>query len=163
MAHWKKGDLRVYNILRNKKEYTSGKLTSEFTFAYEAHVTVLDVTKSGCTIEWIFQLPAKMKEQNPGYASTIPVYNGMKMVFKTSPEGEFEKLVNWQEVRDAYILMMEFSLPKEMTAMQKSSLEQTKTLFNNREMVESMLIKEIDIFYLPYGIKNSFRITQSLW
>jgi hypothetical protein len=46
---------------------------------------------------------------------------------------------------------MEISLPKKMDSTAKNALEQSKALFNSKEMVESALIKEIQLFYLPYS------------
>lgn len=76
------------------------------------------------------------------------------MIFRTSETGEFKELINWQDVRDSYIKMMEISLPKKMDSTAKIALEQSKAIFNSKEMVESSLIKEIQVFYLPYG--NTF-------
>lgn len=151
-AKWLKGENKIYYIIHNKESYDSGK--SEFNFAFETHITVLDSTINGYTIQWTFHLPDKIKEVNPKLADSLPVFEGMKMIFKTSKAGVFKELTNWQEVRDTYLRMMEFSLPNKMDSATKSAFEQTKALFSSKEMVESALIKEIQIFYLPYG--NTF-------
>ncbi|HET7116584.1 MAG TPA: hypothetical protein VFI29_08845 [Hanamia sp.] len=151
VANWIKGENKIFYIIHNKESYESGKLKSEFNFSYEAYVTILDSTKNNYTIQWTFHLPDKVKETNPRLADSLPVFEGMKMIFKTSETGEFKELINWQVVRDSYIKMMEISLPKKMDSTAKAALEQDKALFNSKEMVESALIKEIQLFYLPYG------------
>ena len=118
---------------------------------YEANITILDSTENSYTVQWIFNLPAKLKEANPELQHSLPVFNGMKMIFKTSETGIFQELINWEEVKDAYIKMMEVSLPKIVDSTARINLEQTKSMFNSREMVESVLIKEIQLFYLPFG------------
>lgn len=153
-AHWRKGENKIFYIIHNKESYKSGDLQSQFNFPYEANVTILDSTANTYTIQWVFHLPENVKEENPKLADSLPVFEGMKMIFKTSEKGEFKELINWQEVRDAYIKMMEVSLPKKMDSATKAALEKSKALFNSKEMVESALIKEIQIFYLPYG--NTF-------
>src|SRR6185312_16038543 len=150
-ANWVKGENKIYYIIHNKESYELGKLKSEFNFSYETHITVLDSTKDSYTIQWTFHLPDKIKETKPKLADSLPVFEGMKMIFKTSETGIFKELINWQEVKDTYIKMMEFSLPQKMDSTTKSALEQAKALFNSKEMVESALIKEIQLFYLPYG------------
>lgn len=154
IANWTKGENKIYYIIHNKESYELGKLKSEFNFSYETHITVLDSTKNNYTIQWVFHLPENVKETNPKLADSLPVFEGMKMIFKTSKIGQFKELINWQEVKDSYIKMMEFSLPGKMDSAAKSALEQSKSLFNSKEMVESALIKEIQLFYLPYG--NTF-------
>lgn len=151
IANWKKGDNKIFYITHNKESYESGKLKSEFNFSYEAHVTILDSAENGYTIQWIFQLPAKVKEANPGLGDSLIVFNGMKMIFKTSETGQFKELINWKEVKDAYIKMMELSFPKTLDSTAKFALEQTKAIFNSKETAESTLIKEIQLFHLPYG------------
>lgn len=151
IANWKKGENKIFYIVHNKESYESGKLKSQFNFSYEANITILDSTENSYTIQWIFHLPTKVKETNPRLADSLPVFEGMKMIFKTSETGEFKELINWKEVKDTYIKMMEFSLPKKMDSTTKSALEQSEALFNSKEMVESALIKEIQLFYLPYG------------
>lgn len=150
-ANWLKGENKIYYIIHNKENFESGQLKSEVNFAFETQITVLDSTTNGYTVQWIFHLPDEIKEANPKLADSLPVFEGMKMIFETSKAGVFKELTNWREVRDTYLKMMEFSLPNKMDSATKSALEQTKALFNSKEMVESALIKEIQIFYLPYG------------
>jgi hypothetical protein len=98
-----KGENKIYYIIHNKESYELGKLKSEFNFSYEAHITVLDSTKNSYTIQWTFHLPDKIKETNPKLAHSLPVFEGMKMISKTSEAGVFKELINWQEVKDTYI------------------------------------------------------------
>lgn len=153
MANWGKSASKIFYIVHSKESYESGELKSESNFSYEAHVTVLDSTENSYTVQWIFRLPAKVKETNPKLADSFPVFEGMKMIVKTSETGEFKELINWQEVRDAYIKMTENALPQKRDSSAQTALEQSKELFNPKEMGESALIKEIRLFYLPYGYK----------
>ena len=161
IANWKKGARKIFYIAHNKKSYESGKLKSEFDFSYEAHVTILDSTEDSYTVQWVFQLPVKLKETNPRFADSLTAFNGMKMIFKTSESGEFKELINWEEVRDAYIKMMEFSLPKKMDSTAKQVLEQTKDMFNSKSIVEAALIREIQLFYVPYGYSFTIKGTSA--
>lgn len=150
-ANWKKGEEKVLLISRGKEEYKSGKRTSTFDFSYEAHVTVLDSTKEGYTIKWIFHLSEEFKKANPGIAGSMPVYEGLKMIFTTTSTGSFKELINWQEVKDAYVAMMEVSLPKDLDDATKAVIKKSNDFFNSREMTEGALIREIQLYYAPYG------------
>jgi len=151
LANWKKGEEKIIIISRKKESYNLGKLTSTFNFSYEAHVSVLDSAKDGYTIKWVFHLPAILKALNPELAVSMPVYEGLKMIFATTNSGSFKELLNWEEVRDAYVAMMELSLPKDMSDSTKEAVNNSINLFNSREMTESALIKEIQLYHSPYG------------
>jgi hypothetical protein len=139
IANWKKGEKKILTISRGPR------------FAYEAHITVVDLTSAGYTLEWIFHLPEDFKKTFPGRADSMPAFEGMKMLYKTSLAGSFVELLNWQEVYDGYWKMMEFSLPKEMDSLKTSAIAKAKALFYSREAVEATLIKEIQLYHLPYG------------
>jgi hypothetical protein len=153
VAQWGKGENKVFYIIHNKDQYESGELKSQFSFTYEAYVTILDSAENNYIVQWVFHLPEKVKEAHPELVDSLPVFEGMKMIFKTSETGEFKELINWQEVKDSYIKMMEISLPQKMDSTAKAAVEKSVAMFNSKEMVESALIKEIKLFYLPYGNK----------
>jgi hypothetical protein len=155
VAYWKKGQNKKLSIFHIKESYEQGKLKSTFNFEYEADVVVVDVSASGYTMQWTFHLPELVKQANPALADSLPVFEGMKMIYKTSETGAFTELVNWQEVKDAYIKMMEISLPKNLDSAGRAAVNQSKELFNSREMVETSLIREIQLFHVPYGSRFS--------
>lgn len=150
-ANWRKGDEKSFSIQRTKENILSGTTQPPFTFTYEAVVTILDSTAEGYKIQWVFHLPELVKKTNPELAAALPVYEGLHMIFLTTREGAFVELINWQEVRDAYIKMMEVSLPPNPDAETKAAIEKSIALFNSKEMVESTMIPDIQLFYSPYG------------
>lgn len=151
VAHWKKGEEKVLLIKRMKVKIDSGKPEPAFTFSYEAFITILDSTKNGYKVQWVFHLPDDVKKSTPGLAEAMPVYEGLKMIFVTDRMGAFKELINWLEVKDVYVKMMEISLPKNLDDTAKAAIEKSKELFNSKEMVESALIKEIQLYYSSYG------------
>jgi hypothetical protein len=153
IAYWKKGEHKVLSIVHSKETFSQGKLKSTFSIGYNADILVLDSTASGYTLQWTFSLPEKTIKENPSVVGSLPVYEGMKMVFKTSQVGAFLELSNWQEVKDAYIKMMEISLPEKLDSAAQAAIDKSKELFNSKEMVEASLIREIQIFHSNYGYK----------
>ena len=161
VAYWKKGERKVLSIIHNKESYESGESKSNGAFAYQADVLILDSTSQGYKIQWTFHLPDLLKKTHPLLADSLPVFEGMKMVFTTSQTGAFTELLNWQEVKDTYIKMMELSLPKNLDTVAQSAIAQSKALFNSKEMVEASMINEIRLFYFPYGFKFTTRETKA--
>ena len=151
IGSWSKGEEKVIEIVRAKETLRSGEPTSTFNFSYEAHISILDSTKDGYTIKWVFHLTDKFKKENPLLAMAMPVYEGLKMIFTTTNFGSFNELINWKEVKDAYVSMMELSLPQNLSDSTKAAINKSNELFNSREMAEAALIKEIQLYYAPYG------------
>jgi hypothetical protein len=151
IAHWKKGDGKILLITHTKEKYVAGQLKSSFDFKHEAHISILDSTISGYTIQWINHLPEKVKRTDPALAESLIIFEGLKMIFTISETGSFIKLVNWEEVRDTYVRMMELSLPKSLDSATQAAVNASKQMFSTREMVESALIREIQLFHAPYG------------
>lgn len=155
IAFWKKGEKKIFSITHTRKSYESGTLKSDLNLSYEAHVDILDSSSSGYKIQWTFRLPALLKPDHPSLAGSLPVYEGMKMIFNTSEMGAFIELLNWEEVKNTYVKMMELSLPKNLDSAGKAAVDQSKALFNSREMVEGSMINEIQLFHFPFGYKFS--------
>ena len=151
VTNWKVGETKTYSIIHEKSTIDESGNNAPFRFEYQALISVLDATPDTYTIKWIFQLPDEYKTMHPRFAESLPVFDGMQMIFTTSEMGTFLELVNWEEVRDTYIRQMEMSLPKKMDSTARATLAATKKMFGSKQMVESTLIKEIQLFHLPYG------------
>ncbi len=154
ITNWRLGDTKTYSIVHEKNAVHSDGNSSSFKIAYEAWVTVIDSTAKGYTVKWVFHLP-KQTAILPALSDSLPVYNGMSMIFRITNVGGFIELINWEEVRDVYVRMLELSLPKKIDSSAVAAIQASKSLFNTKEMVESSLIKEIQLFHVPYGYKFS--------
>jgi len=161
LAKWKKGEEKTILISRTKKRFPPSEKFPVFNLTYEAHILVLDSSKDGYTIKWVFHLPEEFKISNPGLAELLPVYEGLQMIFTTTPAGVFKELMNWKEVKDAYIAMMEVSLPKNMDDSTRAIINRSNELFNSREMAEGTLIPEIRLYHAPYGNQFTTKETKS--
>lgn len=151
VANWRVGETKMYSIFHEKTRIGGPGNTAPFRFTYLAHVSVLDSIPEGYTIKWVFQLPEEFKKTHSHLMDSLPVFDGMQMIFTVSEMGTFIELLNWEEVRDAYIRQMEMSLPKDFDSVSRAGIAATKKMFESRQMVEAALIKEIQLFHLPYG------------
>jgi len=160
ITYWKKGETKVYSIVHEKT--TNSKDNKQISLTYEAHVTVLDSTAEDYTIKWVFHNPVLPGRDLPALSQPLPVFEGMQMIFRTSSVGTFIELLNWEEVRDSYVHLMELSLPKEMDSAMTASINGAKALFSTKESVEAALIREIQLFHMPYGYKfTTQKITEN--
>jgi len=161
VAFWKMGDTKVYSIVHEKATTTNGVKEAPFRFAYEAWVSVIDSTAKNYTVKWVFHLPEVVTVLKPELADSLPVYNGMQMIFRVTEMGAFVELLNWEEVRDTYLRMMELSMPPKKDSTLIAALQSAKNLYNSKEMVESSLIKEIQLFHVPFGYKFESRVVMA--
>jgi hypothetical protein len=161
VARWRSGEKRTYLITHEKSTITESGRSAPFRFAYEAQVSVLDSTARSYTVKWVFHIPDEYKKMHAGLADSLPAFNGMTMIFKTSEMGAFVELINWEEVRDAYFRQTEISLSKKNNSIAATAIKHAKEMFGSREAVESALIKEIQLFYTPYGYQFTTKVVSS--
>lgn len=155
VAYWKRGEVKSYLITHNKQKSIEGKLQPESNLSYVANITILDSTKDGYKIQWIFNLTDEFKAENPYLDGLLPAFEGMKLLYLTTETGVFKELLNWQEVRDSYIKMFEFGIEDKADSSFQENIRKTKDLFNSKEMVEATLINEIRMFHSPFGYEYS--------
>lgn len=158
IAFWKNGENRVLQILHGKEKYDSLKQRSKTTVSYEAHIKIIDSTATGFTIEWVYKnfTSSDLNEQSSGEVNTI--MEGLKILYKTDDVGSFSELLNWQEVRDFYFNTLEKSLgSKPENKATTSALNQVKAMFQSKENIEAVLIREIQLYHTPYGTEYSLR------
>ncbi len=162
IANWNKGETWTMAITRTKEKIESGKPAPPFKFLYKAVITVLDSSADGYKMRWVFQLDEDFKNQNPGIEKAMPVYNGLEFLYTTTESGEFKDLLNWEEVRDGYVEMAMVSMPERRDIAVDAALEQVKAMFSTKQLVEAALIKEIQLYHLPYGGQfNTRRISSA--
>jgi hypothetical protein len=138
----------------------NGKSVSKAVFNYDAEIRVTDSTKDGYTLEWNYKETSSKK--NDAMADlALAFFKGLKIIYKTSSTGAFTELVNWQEVRDFYIGMMEKSIPKNVDDSTKMLLQKTYDMFSTKEAVQGTLIKEVLLLHMPNGYQFSTKGTIS--
>jgi hypothetical protein len=153
VAYWKNGEQKVYLINRTREKYEGNELKSKFDYTCEAHIHIKDSTKEGYTIEWVnknYQSPTG----DPNIKAMNVLYKGLKFLYKTDETGAFKELVNWEDVRDFYINLAAFSIPKNNDTA-REAFNKTKAMFQSREVVEASLIKEVQLLHIPYGYEFS--------
>ncbi len=148
-AFWKKGEQRKLQITQYSGKGAVDK--NDKTLSYEAHITILDSASDGYKIQWIFRNAGIKSAPQTNNGFGIPLFNDLKMIFLTDENGAFKSLLNWEEVKDAYVDLFMLSVPSNIDSAGKQAIENTKKLFDNKEMVESTLIREIQIYHSPYG------------
>lgn len=148
-AHWKKGDTRTFFVNHTQEKTENGK-PSVSSVVYYASVKVVDSTADGYTLQWNYIAPpANVHDANA--KEMYELYKGVNIIFKTSGKGMFTDLVNWQELRDFEMKLVEASLPKKEDGSSDSVMQKVKQLFSSKQMVMTTMAKEILLLFQVYG------------
>ncbi len=154
IAFWNNKDTRVYQIKHSKEKLESGIQKSFAEGFYEAHLRVIDSSETGFTIEWIYKNFRTSLGSEHTLNSLNTIMEGLKIVYKTDDVGMFTELVNWEEVRDFAIANYEKAVAaKAQNKEFVAALNQIKSIFQTKENIETLLIKEVQLFHAPYGIE----------
>lgn len=156
IAFWKNNEPHVYHITHIKEKSESGKTKTKAEASYEAHIKIIDSTAVGFTVEWVYKNFTTPGQPENVLSSLNTLMEGLKVLYKTDDVGSFSELLNWQEIRDFsignYELAMKNKNPdKEFVA----ALNQVKAIFQSKENIENLLIKEVRLFHSPYGMEYS--------
>lgn len=155
LANWHNKEEKVYLIQKKKTVQSGSKPATPNIFTYEIHLEVIDSSAKGYTIAWTNQLTEDFKKAFPGVADSLPAFNGLKMILHCSPEGAFQSLENWQDVRDAYVKMLMYSVPNRKDSLLTAMLDKTLAMFSTQKAVEGILIAEVQTFFYPFGYQFS--------
>lgn len=155
IAFWKNKEAKVYYIKHSKEKSTAkGNTSGEAT--YEAHIKIADSTAAGFTVEWVYKNFKTAGFTDNTVNSLNAIMEGIKIRYKTDDVGMFSELVNWQEVRNFAMANYEKVVAK---ATQNSefaaALNQVKAIFQSKENIEALLIREVQLFHAPYGVEYS--------
>jgi hypothetical protein len=156
IAFWKNKVSKIYEITHSKEKSNSsiGNTTAEAN--YEAHIKVIDSTGEGFTIEWVYKNFKPVGATDNTINSLNSIMEGLKILYKTDDVGTFTELINWKEVRDFALSNYEKVFAK---ATQNSefaaALNQVKAIFQSKENIEALLIREVQLFHSPYGVEYS--------
>jgi hypothetical protein len=151
IAYWRKGEHKTFRITKSKENQPEKKPKSQSQFTYEAHVQVLDSTAEGYTLQWQFKnFGAK---DDPAADLAGAVMEKLKIHYTTTSTGAFKDLTNWKEVRDFYISMMELSFDRPQDDTAQAIKKQVLSLFQTKEQVEALLIREVQLYHTPFGFE----------
>lgn len=148
-GNWNEGDSRSLTVKAGKQKDLGGRVTDE-EITYDVAIKVIGEDKDGYTIEWVYSNIAYSGE-NPFVNKLYKTSEGLKVVYRTDPDGMFMELVNWKEVQEHLYGALDL-LEKEFPESQAISavIGQFKAMYSSRESIENTL-RDIQIYHSPYG------------
>lgn len=151
IAFWKNKDTKVYQI-KHSKERNSGKGLQSGAATYDAHIRITDSSANGFTLEWVFRNFRTEGSADEMTRSLGAAIEGMTIKYTTDEMGSFSELLNWEEVRGFAIGNVEKALNAiTQNSEYKVALDQLKKIFQSKQNIETLLIREVKIFHAPFG------------
>jgi hypothetical protein len=156
IAFWKNKQGKILQITHGKERYDSVGLKAKSEVAYEAHIKIIDSAAEGFTVEWVYKnfKSSDLSEQSSSGINGI--MEGLKILYKTDDVGSFLELINWKEVSafafNAIDQMVKTNPENKNTT---AALNQVKAMFQSKENIEAVLIKEVQLYHSPYGVEYS--------
>lgn len=153
ISFWKNKDTKIYTITHSK-ERTTTKGSNSGAATYEAHVKVTDSTADGFTLEWVYKNFKTTGLTDNTVNSLNAIMEGLKVKYKTDDVGSFTTLINWQEVRDfAFSNYEKIYAGATKNSEFAAALNQVKAIFQSKENIEALLIREVQLLHSPYGVE----------
>lgn len=156
ITYWGLNESYAYEFIQGKDKSEDGEEAKGNSVRSILQVTVIDSTETSYTIEWRF-----LKHDIPGIDQTAELrdlLNNKKYVYRISEMGEFEELLNWEEVRENTLATTKASLS---LAFQGRNGNETDSLINTtytmmeslmtKEYVEQKVIEPVNIFHTFFG------------
>jgi hypothetical protein len=154
ISFWQNKETRVYQVKHSKEKFDALSRRSLSEGNYEAQIKIIDSTATGFTIEWIYKNFEISGAPENVLNSLFTIMEGLKIVYKTDDVGTFTELVNWEEVRDFALARYEKAVAKNSHTKEFiAALNQIKSIFQSKENIEAVLIKEIQLFHTPFGVE----------
>jgi hypothetical protein len=151
VSYWKKGESQFLTIKRSKEKLENDTIVSSNSFEYEAQVTVIEEKPTSYTIEWTYHVDPSNAETTLS-SSLLGICDGLRILYKTDELGTFKELINWEEIRDRLnasyeLIAKEYRKKKGMEEV----LENVKAIFQSKENIELILIRDIQLYHTPFG------------
>lgn len=160
VAYWSIGDSYNFKVSKIKKQWKDGNLTKNEEQSYIANFTVIDSTENSYTVNWSYENDLVNTYNIPKeLISKFSKYKLTEIKYKTSELGDLLEIINWQEVGEIMNNMFDDLIEvlgendEEKTNALNLAMQPFKQAYSAKEGVESLVLKEIQYFHFPMGLK----------
>lgn len=157
LAKWKKGEKRKLEIVQTRERTRGNEVVSRVKLRTNVELEVLEASGKGFVVRWSY-LDTKVEDAAPAIARNVDdllsLLKGYKVEVETDDTGDFAGVRNWQELKANAATMIDAVLNANPTldANTKNVLrQQMLSLFNTKQQIESILIREVRLYYLVIG------------
>lgn len=158
LAKWKKGEKRKLEIVQTRERTRGNEVVSRVKLRTNVELEVLEASDKGFVIRWSY-LDTKVEDATPPAAARnvedlLGLLKGYKVEVETDDTGDFVGVRNWQELKANAATMIDAVLNANPTLdanTKNATRQQMLALFNTKQQIESILIREVRLYYLVIG------------
>ena len=155
ISYWKIHDTKKYQITENSFQMEQlGDTTKFLKYNYTLNVEIVDTTAKSYTSKWAYTNLNIEKSWNPILEKLIALKNNLTLVVKTTEMGEFQELVNWEELSDSVlnrVALLKSTYKDQPEVM--SVIEEFENKYISKESIVQLGFEEIPQFYTFHGQK----------
>jgi hypothetical protein len=158
VAYWEEGDSYDYKVTKTKQKWKKSELIENKVQNYKMNFLVLKATPTSYTIKWTYENDlGSSLNLSKDILKKLEKYNNVAIEYKTSETGVFQEIVNWKEVSKLYKNMFDEIINSfaqgEKAKELIEALTPLKNIYNSKEGVEQLILKEIQYFHFPMGLE----------
>ena len=158
VAYWKKGDKKTYTLKKIIEQDKRGGGTRKDSASFKVTLQVLAETEKSYTIEWRYttlSLPAITPDDIPGMEALC---NNLRIVYTTDETGNFTAVNNLSEIQASMNKAFEILFkPGKLTPDAALMMKELKNILSNKESIEAIVLKEVQMFHSPYGAEFNIK------
>ena len=149
VSYWEKGDILKFSLLQKKEKYKDARLVSDGNSTSTIILTVIDATDKSYTLNWkCDQIRVNVAGARDTFSlRLIQIIEGINFRYKTSELGEFQELLNWEEVRDFVHQVIDKLGQQSNNTDINSALLETKKIFNSKESIEQIILRDVQLLH----------------
>lgn len=157
VAYWKKGDKKTYTLKKVIEQDRKGGARKD-SASFLVTLQVLAETEKSYTIEWRYKtisLPAIKSDDVPGLEALC---NNLRIVYTTDENGSFAAVSNLAEIQASMNKAFEVLIkPGQLTPEAEMLTKELKRVLSNKESIEALVLKEVQLFHNPYGAEFNIK------
>lgn len=155
ISYWNKGDTHTYKVIKTDLRSKNEAVIANDSTVFNIELSVIDSTATSYTVQALYKnyevYKSNIKQELP------EVTEGLKIVYNTNEYGEFQEVVNWEEVRDYSNTSLDIIIDayKKNGIMTDDEIGKVKNLisatFSTKEAIETVIAVDIQQLHQFHG------------
>lgn len=154
IGYWDKGDVFNFNLSQKKESLKNNNIVSTERSGSKVRLTVAEAGTDFYILNWqyISIVPDETQAIDSFMLTLLKTTESIDFKYKTSELGEFIELINWEEVRNAGLKILD-DLTEEEKKDKKflSILAEIKKVFSTKESIEQLIARDVQLLHNVFG------------
>lgn len=150
LPKWEINDIQKLKIKMSEKEIINNKTTLS-TILFNCSFKIQEKNENGYIISWTFDNSKIIEGKLNNNQSLLTRFMNKDILIKSNKFGEFIEISNYEDIRIFATKKINNLIATETNKQVKLDLSISKELISTKEGIESILLKTIKTYFLPFG------------